>query len=95
LPCPWDYPTQWAAIRAVSGRLGMSAKTLRKWIRQADVDGDEVTGVVDWSEASQGDALFDVAILTLGHKEHLGDVVAATAPTSTATSSAHGGRCDA
>jgi hypothetical protein len=27
-------------------------------------------------EASQGDALFDVAILTLGHKEHLGDVVA-------------------
>jgi aminoglycoside phosphotransferase (APT) family kinase protein len=40
------------------------------------VDGDEVTGAVDWSEASQGDALFDVAILTLGHKEHLGDVVA-------------------
>ena len=40
------------------------------------VDGDEVTGVVDWSEASQGDALFDVAILTLGHQEHLGDVVA-------------------
>jgi aminoglycoside phosphotransferase (APT) family kinase protein len=40
------------------------------------VDGDEVTGVLDWSEASQGDALFDVAILTLGHEEHLGDVVA-------------------
>jgi aminoglycoside phosphotransferase len=40
------------------------------------VDGDEVTGVVDWSEASQGDALFDIAVLTLGHKEHLGDVVA-------------------
>ncbi len=40
------------------------------------VDGDEVTGVVDWSEAGQGDALFDLAILTLGHEEHLGDVVA-------------------
>jgi aminoglycoside phosphotransferase (APT) family kinase protein len=40
------------------------------------VDGDEVTGVVDWSEAGQGDALFDLATLTLGHKEHLGDVVA-------------------
>ena len=40
------------------------------------VDGDEVTGVVDWSEASEGDALFDVAILTLGHREHLGDVLA-------------------
>ncbi len=40
------------------------------------VDGDEVTGVIDWSEAGQGDALFDLAILTLGHQEHLGDVVA-------------------
>src|SRR5215831_4916330 len=40
------------------------------------VDGDQVTGVVDWSEAGQGDALFDLAILTLGHTEHLGDVVA-------------------
>jgi aminoglycoside phosphotransferase (APT) family kinase protein len=40
------------------------------------VAGDEVTGIVDWSEASQGDALFDLAILTLGHQEHLGDVLA-------------------
>lgn len=40
------------------------------------VDGDEVTGVIDWSEASQGDALFDLAVLTLGHEEHLADVVA-------------------
>jgi hypothetical protein len=34
------------------------------------------SGVLDWSEASQGDALFDLATLTLGHEEHLGDVVA-------------------
>ncbi|MGN9785229.1 phosphotransferase family protein [Nonomuraea sp. ZG12] len=40
------------------------------------VDGDEITGIIDWSEAGQGDALFDLAILTLGHEEHLGDVVA-------------------
>jgi len=40
------------------------------------VDGDEITGVVDWSEAAQGDALYDLASLTLGHEEHLGDVVA-------------------
>jgi aminoglycoside phosphotransferase (APT) family kinase protein len=40
------------------------------------VDGDEVTGVLDWSEAGQGDALHDLAILTLGHEERLGDVVA-------------------
>ncbi len=48
-------------------------------------DGDEITGVVDWSEAGQGDALYDLARLTLGHEEHLGDVVAVTAPTSTST----------
>jgi aminoglycoside phosphotransferase (APT) family kinase protein len=40
------------------------------------VDGDEVTGIIDWSEAGPGDALFDLATLTLGHEEHLGDVVA-------------------
>ena len=39
------------------------------------VDGDEVTGVLDWSEAGQGDALYDLASLTLGHPEHLDDVV--------------------
>lgn len=40
------------------------------------VEGDQVTGVLDWSEASQGDALYDLAVLTLGHHEHLGDVIA-------------------
>jgi aminoglycoside phosphotransferase (APT) family kinase protein len=40
------------------------------------VDGDEITGVLDWSEGGQGDALHDLATLTLGHEEHLGDVIA-------------------
>ncbi|WP_407547648.1 phosphotransferase [Streptomyces sp. Pv4-95] len=40
------------------------------------VDGDEVTGIIDWSEAGRGDALYDLATLTLGHEEHLGDVIA-------------------
>jgi aminoglycoside phosphotransferase (APT) family kinase protein len=40
------------------------------------VDGGEITGVIDWSEAGRADALFDLAILTLGHEEHLGDVIA-------------------
>ncbi|WP_433718595.1 phosphotransferase family protein [Actinoplanes sp. CA-051413] len=40
------------------------------------VDGDELTGVIDWSEAAQGDPLHDLATLTLGHEEHLADVVA-------------------
>ncbi|MDC2956623.1 phosphotransferase [Streptomyces gilvifuscus] len=40
------------------------------------VDGDEVTGIIDWSEAGQGDALYDLATFTLGHEEHLHDVIA-------------------
>ncbi|WP_432018144.1 phosphotransferase family protein [Streptomyces sp. 1222.5] len=40
------------------------------------VDGDEVTGIIDWSEAGQGDALYDLATFTLGHEEHLDDVMA-------------------
>lgn len=39
------------------------------------IDGDEITGVLDWSEAARGDALCDLATLTLGHPEHLGDVL--------------------
>ncbi|MFJ9601068.1 phosphotransferase family protein [Streptomyces althioticus] len=40
------------------------------------VEGDEVTGIIDWSEAGRGDALYDLATFTLGHEEHLNDVVA-------------------
>ncbi|MFI2620077.1 phosphotransferase family protein [Streptomyces sp. NPDC018584] len=40
------------------------------------LDGDEVTGIIDWSEAGQGDALYDLATFTLGHEEHLDDVIA-------------------
>ena len=40
-----DYPTEWAAIKAVSGRLGMNAETLRKWLRQAEVDAGQRPGV--------------------------------------------------
>ncbi|MER5449935.1 phosphotransferase [Streptomyces sp. NPDC002766] len=40
------------------------------------VDGDDVTGIIDWSEAGQGDALYDLATFTLGHEEHLDDVIA-------------------
>ncbi|MEU8349984.1 phosphotransferase [Streptomyces sp. NPDC048845] len=40
------------------------------------VEGSAITGVIDWSEAGPGDALFDLATLTLGHEEHLEDVLA-------------------
>ena len=45
-------------------------------INHVFVDDDEVTGVIDWSEAGQGDAMHDLAILTLGHEERLADVLA-------------------
>ncbi|MBE1876270.1 phosphotransferase family protein [Myceligenerans pegani] len=44
------------------------------------VDGDEVTGIIDWSEAAPGDAMFDLAILTLGHEERLDDLLAGYGP---------------
>jgi transposase len=40
-----DYASQWAAMREISSRLGMSAETLRKWVRQAEVDAGETPGV--------------------------------------------------
>jgi hypothetical protein len=45
---------------------------------QADhvfVQDDVVTGVLDWSEAGPGDPVADLATLTLGHAEHLDDVL--------------------
>jgi transposase len=35
-----QYPTEWAAMGAVATKLGVgSTETLRKWVRQAQVDG--------------------------------------------------------
>lgn len=39
-----------------------------------------VTGVIDWSEAGRGDPVFDLATLTRGHPERLGDVLAGQQP---------------
>jgi transposase len=46
-----DYESEWAAITAVSGRLGMSSETLRKWLRQQEIDVGEAPGVS--SESAQ------------------------------------------
>jgi transposase len=40
-----DYPSEWAAITAVSQRLGMTAETLRSWIRQQQVNDGSRDGV--------------------------------------------------
>ena len=40
-----DYDSEWAAMKAVSDRWGMSAETLRKWVRQSEIDAGEAAGV--------------------------------------------------
>jgi transposase len=40
-----DYASEYAAVTAVAGRLGMTAETLRKWIRQAGVDEGKAPGI--------------------------------------------------
>ena len=40
-----DYESEWAAMKAISGRLGMNPETLRKWVRQAEIDAGEAPGV--------------------------------------------------
>src|SRR5215472_4791474 len=41
-----EYPSDWPAICSVAGRLGIgSAETLRKWVRQAEVDAGQRPGV--------------------------------------------------
>ena len=48
-----DYPSEFAAIRAVAARLGVGTpETLRKWVRQAEVDAGQAPGVTT-AEAGQ------------------------------------------
>ncbi len=84
--CEWLVRNGVLPTDVVTRSRRVAEAALRPWkpvfthgdlqITHVFVDGDEITGVIDWSEASHGDALFDLAILTLGHEEHLGDVVA-------------------
>ena len=40
-----DYASEWEAIKTVAGRLGMNPETLRKWLRQTEVDAGQAEGV--------------------------------------------------
>ena len=40
-----DYRSQWAAISSIAAKSGMTAETLRKWVRRAEVDGGARPGL--------------------------------------------------
>ena len=33
-----EHKTQWAAIKSIAGKIGCTGETLRKWLRQSEVD---------------------------------------------------------
>jgi transposase len=33
-----EHPSQWAAICSIAAKFGISAETLRKWVRRAETD---------------------------------------------------------
>ena len=75
--CEWLVTNDVLPAGLVTRNRRVAEAALRPWtpmfthgdlqIAHVFVDGDEVTGVVDWSEAGQGDALYDLASLTLGY----------------------------
>jgi transposase-like protein len=40
-----DFPSQWATIRSVAEKLGMTAETVRGWVRQAERDAGRRPGL--------------------------------------------------
>ncbi|WP_433463498.1 phosphotransferase family protein [Spirillospora sp. CA-128828] len=84
--CEWLITNGVLPADVVTRHRRIAEAALRPWtpvfthgdlqVTHVFTDGDEITGVIDWTEAAQGDALFDLATLTLGHQEHLGDVIA-------------------
>ena len=84
--CGWLIANDVLPADVVTRNRRLAETVLRPWtpvfihgdlqIEHVFVDGDDFTGIIDWSEGSQGDALFDLATLTLAHEEHLDDVIA-------------------
>ncbi|MGW1560537.1 phosphotransferase family protein [Streptomyces sp. NPDC002144] len=84
--CEWLVTNGVLPADLVTRNRRVAEAALRPWtpafthgdlqIAHVFVDGDEVTGIIDWSEAGRGDALYDLATFTLGHEEHLDDLIA-------------------
>jgi aminoglycoside phosphotransferase (APT) family kinase protein len=83
--CEWLVANGVLPERVITRNRRVAEGALRPWnpvfahgdlqITHVFVDADEVTGIIDWSEAGQGDAMYDLAVLTLAHEEHLDDLL--------------------
>lgn len=83
--CGWLVANDVLPVDIVACNRRIAEVALRPWkpvfthgdlqVAHVFVEGDAVTGVLDWSEAACGDAMYDLATLTIGHPERLGDVV--------------------
>ncbi len=40
-----EYPSQWQAVVSIATKIGCTAETLRKWVRQAEIDSGRREGV--------------------------------------------------
>ena len=40
-----EHDSQWAAICSISAKLGMTSETLRRWVRQAEIDEGRRAGL--------------------------------------------------
>ncbi|HET9141445.1 phosphotransferase family protein [Actinophytocola sp.] len=84
--CEWLLTNGVLPTELVTRNRQVADAALRPWtpvfthgdlqVSHVFLAGETITGVLDWSEAGPGDAHYDLATLTLGHEEHLGDVVA-------------------
>ncbi len=83
--CAWLLANAVLPAEVIRCNRRIAEAALRQWeprfihgdlqITHVFVDGDEVTGIIDWSEAAPGDPTYDLAILTLGHEERLDDLL--------------------
>lgn len=84
--CDWLVAHDVLPRDVVTSNRRLAETALRPWtevfvhgdlqITHVFVQDDEVTGILDWSEAARGDGLYDLATLTLAHGEQMGHVVA-------------------